>query len=243
VRLATLGWGDGQRRALLIHGIQSNAAGWWRVGPALADLGFAVTAPNLRGHGSSPDPDDHSFDSHAADLIELGSRWDLVVGHSLGGALALVALRLEPDFASRLVLEDPALAMFDPDEALNRLSEPFRFEVTSEWVAERNPTWHPEDVRIKVEALGETSHQVTEAILRQNQPWNVMADLAALTIPTLVVGADPELGALVPPALGESLAEFNEHVRFVSIPRASHSMHRDEFAAFMAAIERFLTVE
>ena len=243
MRLATIGWGDGPRRALLIHGIQSNAAGWWRLGPALADLGFAVTAPDLRGHGNSPDPADHTFDSHAADLIELGSRWDLVVGHSLGGALALVALRLEPDFATRLVLEDPALAIFDPDEALHQLSQQFDVEGTVEWVAEHNPTWHPEDVRIKVEALGETSHQVTEAIVRQNEPWNVMADLAAVTIPTLVVGADPELGALVPPALGESLAEFNKHVRFVSIPGASHSMHRDEFTAFMAEIERFLAAE
>jgi pimeloyl-ACP methyl ester carboxylesterase len=243
VKLATIGWGDGRRRALLIHGIQSNAAGWWRAGPALADMGFAVTAPDLRGHGSSPDPTDHTFDSHAADLIELGSRWDLVVGHSLGGALALVALRLDPGFAARLVLEDPALAIFDPDEALHQLGQQFGVEGTIDWVAEHNPTWHPEDVRIKVEALKETSHQVTEAILRQNEPWNVMADLAALTIPTLVLGADPELGALVPPALGESLGGLNEHIRFVSIPGSSHSMHRDEFEAFIGEIEQFLAVE
>ena len=102
-------------------------------------------------------------------------------------------------------LEDPALAIFDPDQALHQLGQQFGVEGTIEWVAHHNPTWHPEDVRIKVEALKETSHQVTEAIVRQNEPWNVMAELAALTIPTLVLGADPELGALVPPALGESL--------------------------------------
>ena len=107
-------------------------------------------------------------------------------------------------------------------------------------MAEHNPTWHPEDVRIKVEALEETSRQVTEAIFRQNDPWNVMAELAALTIPTLVLGADPELGALVPPALGESLVGLNEHIRFVSIPGSSHSMHHDEFSAFMAEIAEFL---
>ena len=135
MRLATVHWGDGTRRALLIHGIQSNAAGWWRVGPALAEKGFAVIAPDLRGHGTSPNPADHTFDSHATDLIELGSGWDLVLGHSLGGALALVAIRLDPGFATRLVLEDPALAVFDPDQALHQLSQPFGVEVTPEWVA------------------------------------------------------------------------------------------------------------
>ncbi len=240
MRLATVHWGDGPRRALLIHGIQSNAAGWWRVGPALAEKGFAVTAPDLRGHGTSPNPADHTFDSHATDLIELGSGWDLVLGHSLGGALALVAIRLDPGFATRLVLEDPALAVFDPDQALHQLSQPFGVEVTPEWVAHHNPTWHPEDVRIKVESLSETSQQVSEAIVRQNEYWNVLAELAALTIPTLVLGADPELGALVPPALGEGLPGLNENVRFVSVPGASHSMHRDEFAAFMGEIYRFL---
>ena len=163
-----------------------------------------------------------------------------MLGHSLGGALALVAIRLDPGFATRLVLEDPALAVFDPDQALHQLSQPFGVEVTPEWVAHHNPTWHPEDVRIKVESLSETSQQVSEAIVRQNEYWNVLAELAALTIPTLVLGADPELGALVPPALGEGLPGLNENVRFVSVPGASHSMHRDEFAAFMGEIYRFL---
>ena len=46
---AARGFGDGDRRMLLIHGILSNADGWWRLGPDLTAAGYAVTAPDLIG--------------------------------------------------------------------------------------------------------------------------------------------------------------------------------------------------
>ena len=36
--LSIRSWGSGPKQALLLHGISSNAEGWWRVGPALAEL-------------------------------------------------------------------------------------------------------------------------------------------------------------------------------------------------------------
>ena len=55
MRLSTRTWGDpsAARSAVLIHGVTSNAASWVRVGPALADQGYYVVAPELRGHGES----------------------------------------------------------------------------------------------------------------------------------------------------------------------------------------------
>ena len=38
---------------LLLHGITSLAATWWRVGPAIAAAGFRVVAPDLPGHGET----------------------------------------------------------------------------------------------------------------------------------------------------------------------------------------------
>ncbi len=54
VRLSVRVWGSGPRTALLVHGFSDDAQTWWRVGPALADLGHTVLAPDLRGHGCSP---------------------------------------------------------------------------------------------------------------------------------------------------------------------------------------------
>ena len=53
----THGPADG-RRALLVHGLNSSAASWGRVGDALVDAGWNVTTVDLRGHGDSAGPAD-----------------------------------------------------------------------------------------------------------------------------------------------------------------------------------------
>ena len=103
-------WGDpaAARRALLVHGLTSDGGTWWRVGEALASAGWFVTAVDLRGNGAAPIAQHYSFADYASDLP--GRDWDVVVGHSLGGAVATLAA-LEPGFTRRLVLLDPALAL------------------------------------------------------------------------------------------------------------------------------------
>src|ERR687891_2527176 len=50
-------WGGAERRALLLHGSTSSSATWWRSGPALAEAGWRVKAPDLLSHGASPRAD------------------------------------------------------------------------------------------------------------------------------------------------------------------------------------------
>ena len=114
-------WGSGPKNALLLHGISSNAEGWWRVGPALAELGYTVSAPDLRGHGRSPASSDLSLASYTADVLALRDDWDLILGHSLGGAVATLALTDKPDLTPTLILEDPAVAIPAPDFAIENL--------------------------------------------------------------------------------------------------------------------------
>src|SRR6266545_3685036 len=52
-RLYVHEWDGGDRVALLVHGITADSGSWWRVGPELADRGYHVYAPHLRGHGRS----------------------------------------------------------------------------------------------------------------------------------------------------------------------------------------------
>src|SRR5262249_16882149 len=110
MRLHTRTWGDpaATRNAVLIHGVTSNAASWVRVGPELAAWGFYVVAPDLRGHGDSPKVDrQYALDLMAADLADsVPAAPTLLVGHSFGGVMAILAtLRgiLKP---SAIVLED-----------------------------------------------------------------------------------------------------------------------------------------
>src|SRR3954453_17098848 len=71
VGLAQRRWGKGPRRALLLHGLGSAGIGWWRIAESLARDGYAVCAPDLRGHGISPKPGRYGIADYAGDLAPL----------------------------------------------------------------------------------------------------------------------------------------------------------------------------
>lgn len=100
--------GDGGPVVLLIHGIVGCAAQWDQVIPLLAER-YTVVAPDLLGHGQSAKPrGDYSLGAYAASvrdlLLALGHRRATVVGHSLGGGVAMQFAYEYPPFAERLVL-------------------------------------------------------------------------------------------------------------------------------------------
>jgi pimeloyl-ACP methyl ester carboxylesterase len=100
--------GSGGPVLLLIHGITGSAKQWDDVVPLLAER-YTVVAPDLLGHGESAKPrGDYSLGAYAASardlLVALGHRRATVVGHSLGGGIAMQFAYEYPPFAERLVL-------------------------------------------------------------------------------------------------------------------------------------------
>jgi pimeloyl-ACP methyl ester carboxylesterase len=95
---------------VLIHGITSNSRTWRSVMPALAER-FTVIAPDLLGHGQSAKPrGDYSLGAYASGIRDLLVALEVpratVVGHSLGGGVAMQFTYQFPDRVERLVLVD-----------------------------------------------------------------------------------------------------------------------------------------
>lgn len=93
---------------LLVHGMSSSSATWERVIPGLATHAHVI-APDLFGHGASDKPrGDYSLGAFATslrDLLEhLGHDRASVVGHSLGGGVALQFVYQHPERCERLGL-------------------------------------------------------------------------------------------------------------------------------------------
>lgn len=93
---------------LLIHGIGDNSTTWHTVQTMLARR-FTVIAPDLLGHGQSDKPRaDYSVAAYANGMRDLLSVLDVdrvtVVGHSLGGGVAMQFAYQFPQFVDRLVL-------------------------------------------------------------------------------------------------------------------------------------------
>ena len=237
MNLNTITWGDGRRTALLLHGITSNAAGWWRLGPAIAELGYTVVAPDLRGHGGSPKSDDHLIPSHSTDVRELADHWDVVIGHSIGGVVATVTAVSDSEWTSRLILEDPAIYLPDLSAVIVWLMADFDAEVTAASLSDLHPDWSHEDALHKAEALSQCGPDVVELLFTQNDPFDYRDAVAALAVPTLVIGAEPGR-ALIPTEMGQELAA-NPSVTFAQV-MASHSMHRDAWDDFWAVVSPLL---
>jgi pimeloyl-ACP methyl ester carboxylesterase len=93
---------------LFIHGLLGSHRNWAHLVDAL-DTRHRVVAPDLIGHGASAKPmGDYSLGAHAAtlrDLLDhLGIARVTLVGHSLGGGIAMQFCYLFPDRVERLVL-------------------------------------------------------------------------------------------------------------------------------------------
>src|ERR1700733_10082495 len=101
-------WGDAGPAVLCVHGISSSRRDFARLGESLAST-HRVFAYDQRGHGDSETAQPLRLDALAADLRAVADSIGTVhavVGHSWGGAVALVG---GPKAARALVLVDPMI--------------------------------------------------------------------------------------------------------------------------------------
>lgn len=245
--------GDGPPLVLL-HGIGSRGVSWWPVVDALA-ANVRLYALDLRGHGASDRPAaGYLFPDYAADLAAVVDGLDLarpaVLGHSLGGLVALTWAADHPDGAAALVVEDPSLrtvpgilTAFDGWMALNALS----VEEAAAVYRREHPDWTDADCRRRAESITAVAPAVfaelradAAAVLAAADGRDRIAPLAAIRCPVLLVHGDPETGGMVAPADADRLVATLPDVRLVRIPGGGHDLHRERTEAFLAAVVPFL---
>ncbi|MFQ5472860.1 MAG: alpha/beta fold hydrolase, partial [Dehalococcoidia bacterium] len=112
--------GTGDPAILFVHGWTCNLTDW-RFQLEEFAKGHRVVALDLRGHGKSDKPDqDYTIDGFADDVValieELGLDRPVIVGHSMGGAIAHNIVRRWPEIAAGAVLVDAPIMR--PPEAL-----------------------------------------------------------------------------------------------------------------------------
>lgn len=237
VTLATVHWGPAMGpRVLLLHGITSSAGTWWQVASLLAERGVSVTAADLRGHGSSPRTTDYALESYAADVLAVprpaSGTWDLVVGHSLGGAVTALALATDASWTRAALLVDPPLVIAAAD--VDALVEGILADLeppSAEELARQHPLWHADDAFQKVQAASVVSPFTVEATIRGNAArageWNLEALFGGGEVPVVILGADPGQGAMFSVEQGERIARLSDRVAYEIVPGAGHSIQRD----------------
>ncbi len=214
---------------LLIHGLSGSVRWWQRNIPALA-RSFTVYAVELQGFGGNrkgrPLPFKESADSLAAFMRALGIQRAYIVGHSMGGHIAIYLAVYHPERVDRLVLAAPSgmLRRGLPYMVL-RLAKHGRYEA---------PSFVPTVVTDALRAGPVNLLLAARAILRDD----VEALLQSISAPTLVIAGERD--ALVPPAVCASLAAAIKAARFMVLKGAAHNLIWDQHAAFNQAVLEFL---
>jgi pimeloyl-ACP methyl ester carboxylesterase len=101
----------GSKLVVLLHGFPECAATWGGVAQKLADAGYRVVAPDMRGYGGSDRPkdvDDYGVEHLTADVTglvrALGAERAHVVGHDWGAVVAWWTAMLHPESVEKLAI-------------------------------------------------------------------------------------------------------------------------------------------
>ena len=204
--VASMDAGNG-RAVLLLHGKNFYGSYWETTIRALAQAGYRVVVPDQVGFGKSGKPEiSYSFDlmaAHTAKLLDaLGVQSVAVVGHSMGGMLAVRFARTYPERTTHLVLENP-IGLEDyrfqiPPQPLEKLYRQELEQTDPEKIRafyRRYVTqWRPEyerfvEVRSRIAGSGEFPRFAKSAALTSQMIYQqpVRHEFRLIGVPTLLV--------------------------------------------------------
>ncbi len=107
-----LGGADDARPLVLLHGLLGSSRNWQTAGGDLAAVGYRVWALDLRNHGRSPHAAPMDYDVMIGDVLawldEQGLERVTLLGHSMGGKVAMALACRHPERVERLVVVDIA---------------------------------------------------------------------------------------------------------------------------------------
>ena len=181
-------------RAVLLHGFAGDAQTWAALAPQLARRGLAVAAPDLPGHGATA--------LEAADLADLagplaallaeGGKVELI-GHSLGGTVAVTLARLYPQHVARLTLLAPAGvgAAINGDfvHGMAAVQTPGALSHLLRQLSPRPPALSKSQLAELARSLasGRLAELAGAIVAGNQQQLDIVADLEALPMPVRVV--------------------------------------------------------
>lgn len=125
-----LAWGRPGRRGLVfVHGGGANAHWWTHVAASFAD-DFRVLAIDMSGHGDSGHRTEYSLEQWTDEVMAVASAGGVigppvVIGHSMGGFVAITTAALHSDHLAGVIVCDSPVTEPDPEVGAYHLSDAF----------------------------------------------------------------------------------------------------------------------
>jgi pimeloyl-ACP methyl ester carboxylesterase len=231
-----------------IHGIGSSGISWLPVLRPLAER-FRLVTIDLRGHGKSSKPGSgYLLDDYADDLEAVLAAYGEaphILGHSLGGLVAITWAKRHPATAVGILLEDmPMVLNFEQVDRLNGWADLAAMTVDEIVAFYRTeyPDWTEDDYRGRAEVMASTDVPVFLELRDRamaGEGLDMENEARGITSPVCLLYGDVEAGGLVSLERAARFAAIGPNVTAVNIPGASHSIHRDSTEAFLKATFAF----
>ncbi len=246
---------------IMIHGFAASLHDWGNLIPELTRNGYASYALDLLGHGESPKLDSRAYQMEW--MFEHFSKWmqslhltepAVLIGHSLGGHIALEYARRVSAWTRGLVLVNPLYSRLQLNFLVRR---PYSRRNLRGFLAGKTPAWlYRAIIDITSVTMGHGNgsiHSLPERVRAQtaldytrtapgvyNIP-NVLSDmtqyLPEISIPTLVVWGDRDQ-TLAPPSFPK-MVEAMPHAIGKPI-HAGHVPHQSNAEEFNQMVMEFL---
>lgn len=251
-------WGDAHVSTIVaLHGGTANSHGWDIVSSALCDH-WRWLALDLRGHGETQWASEYSVEHMAMDVHAfvraIGLTNYVLIGHSMGGAIAYNYAASHLDEIERLVIVDIAPDVspaFDRRNDLSLQANDIFDDPDQVFQTMRARNQYASDDELRRRAMhnlmqradGKWTWRYDRALRGSGKlerpkgepQWQL---LSTITCPTLLVkGAESDL--LMPETV-ERMARTIPNCRVVEIPRAGHMVTADNPDAFVGALRDFL---
>lgn len=241
----------GDRDLLVLPGITSPAVTMDFLAVILADMGFRVVVPDVRGRGSTDraGAGNYRLTDYAADVAGLVEAMDLrspvVVGHSMGARIAAAYGVLHaPDDHGLLVLVDPPTSgpgrgpyPTTREAFLDQLHEAQR-GTDADAVRRFYPRWPERELRLRAEVLATCDETAVVETHEGFETEDFFEYWERLTQPAVLVrGGD---SPVVPDAAEADLAAARPDIGIVTVPAAGHMVPWDNLDGFVDAVRPYL---
>lgn len=245
-------YGEGEP-VLIIHGLFGSSRNWKSLARQFAE-NFKVILIDLRNHGDSPFDDAMSYDDMVSDVVSLLDQLKIlstiIIGHSMGGKVAMKLCHLYPERVKKLIIADiaPISYTHNYDDILGPVLNLDLRNIGSRQDADKQLEAAIPDQRVRLFLLqnlalqqGKASWKLNWLALKENMSLLTgYEDISHWTISTPSLFIRGELSDYVSDQTWEIIGHYFLNAELATLENAGHWLHAEQPASFFNTVVKFI---